>query len=289
MTAIILRRRKLGRTSAREIAACSATGIKVVRNWMPRDWADAGQLIDYVFRWGCTSESSRPEAKTVNTAQAIRWCSNKRQGRLDMQEAGVPVPKTWGSVEEWFNAIPAGEIKAVVARPEIHAQGRHLLLSNNPAKFNQFAQAHGSIYLSEYIKKVAEYRVLVCQGRVVWVAQKTPGNPEDVAWNVARGGRFDNVRWAAWPMEVIKAAIAAANVSKTDFCGVDVMSDEDGKPYVLEVNSAPSQTSPYRQSCLAKAFDYIVKNGKQHFPSPAAYMGWKDVIHPAVRGKDDDA
>ena len=143
-----------------------------------------------------------------------------------------------------------------------------------------------SYYISEFIDKEHEYRVFVCQNRAVWVAKKTPGNPEDVAWNVAAGGRFDNVRWGEWPLQVIRAALQAARVSGTDFCGVDVMVDYDGNPYVLEVNSAPSQTSPYRQQCVAKAFDYIVRNGKQHFDGVERITSWKDVIHPAVWSRD---
>jgi hypothetical protein len=62
------------------------------------------------------------------------------------------------------------------------------------------------------------------------------------------------------------------------------MVDAEGRPYVLEVNSAPSQTSEYRQRCVAKCFDYIVENGKQHFDTPPIISNWKDVIHPAVAG-----
>ena len=294
MSAIILRRRKLGRAT-KHVAEKMQQECSVVHNWVSRDWNGLGGVMDpiTVFRWGCTSSlqglTHEPVTTVVNTADSIHWCSNKRQGRLDMQAAGVPVPKTWGSVEEWFDTIPAGTVAPVVIRPERHAQGRHLLLSSNKRELYSFAGYHGSVYLSEYIEKVAEYRVLVCQNRVVWVAKKTPGNPEDVAWNVAQGGRFDNVRWGEWPLAVIRAALAAAKVSKTDFCGVDVMVDAEDKPYVLEVNSAPSQTSPYRQQCLAKAFDYIVLNGKKHFDDVEdnGRKTWKSYIHPAVRNDDE--
>lgn len=291
MSAIILRRRKLGRAT-RHVAEAMKSSCKVVRNWRPKDWRNTGGVMDAltVFRWGCTSSLTGLVASenttVVNSAEAIHWCSNKRQGRLDMQEAGVPVPKTWGSVAEWWEDIPAGTVDRVVARPQRHAQGRNLLYTNRALELKEFENAHGSVYLSEYIKKVAEYRVLVCQNRVVWVAKKTPGNPEDVAWNVAQGGRFDNVRWSDWPLAVIRAALAAAKVGKLDFAGVDVMVDDEGKPYVLEANSAPSQTSPYRQQCLAKAFDHIAQNGKKHFED-VTIGSWKDCIHPAVRNNDD--
>lgn len=286
MSAIILRRRKLGRAT-RHVAEKMQQECSVVRVW--RDLIPVA--TSFIFRWGCVNQLPgwTNEVAVVNTAASIGWCADKRQGRLDMQAAGVPVPKTWGSVEEWFDAIPAGTVAPVVIRPERHAQGRHLLLSSNKRELYSFAGYHGSVYLSEYIEKVAEYRVLVCQNRVVWVAKKTPGNPEDVAWNVAQGGRFDNVRWGEWPLAVIRAALAAAKVSKTDFCGVDVMVDAEDKPYVLEVNSAPSQTSPYRQQCLAKAFDYIVLNGKKHFDDVEdnGRKTWKSYIHPAVRNDDE--
>lgn len=296
MTAIILRRRKLGRTSCREIAAASTTSISVVRNWRQLDLRRVRQAPKYLFRWGCTSTWEGPRryedgdygsyvTETVNSSESIHWCSNKKQGRLDMQAAGVPVPETWAE-EEFFEEDRDDGL--YVVRPSNHSQGKNLLvLSNDVLMSTDLDEVYTGGYISRLIDKVAEYRVFVCQNRAVWVAKKTPGNPDQVAWNVAQGGRFDNVRWGDWNMDVVDAALQAARVSGTDFCGVDVMVDAEGMPYVLEVNSAPSQTSPYRQQCVAKAFDYIVRNGKQHFPNVEA-ESWRDVIHPALLGERDD-
>lgn len=281
MTAnVIIRRRKLGKGSTNGIVVAMTAVASVVRNWIDHVPANAG----YVFRWGCTSNV--PSGVTVvNTADSIHWCSDKRQGRLDMQAAGVSVPDTWAAEE--FPTTLCGDNGEYVLRPERHAQGRHLWTGSfdDIARLVESGTAAGG-YVSRLIAKVAEYRVMVCCNRVVWVAQKTPGNPDDVAWNVAQGGRFDNVRWGQWPVAVVAEALKAAKVSKTDFCGVDVMVDEDGTPFVLEVNSAPSQTSPYRQSCLAKAFDYIIENGKEHFPD-IGVRNWKDAVHPALREVDE--
>jgi glutathione synthase/RimK-type ligase-like ATP-grasp enzyme len=126
--------------------------------------------------------------------------------------------------------------------------------------------------------------VFVGSGRAVWVAQKTPGNPEDVAWNVAQGGRFDNVRFNDWPLKVVKTAIEAFNYTDLDFGGVDVIVDNNNA-YVLEINSAPSQTSPYRQECVAKYFDYVVKNGKNRIELIKEKGGYLKFIHPAIDNK----
>lgn len=282
--AILLRRRKLGRGSTNGIKDAMENEAQVVRNWRTGDWPREPPA--YIFRWGCTSNVPYEEGYTiVNSARSIHWCSDKKQGRLDMQSAGVPVPETW-TIPEFLEEDRCDGM--YVVRPARHAQGRELLTVDRDEMFGGILPPqYEDGYISEFIDKVAEYRVMVVQGRAVWVAHKTPGNPEDVAWNVAAGGRFDNVRWGNWPLFVVKAALQAAVVSGTDFCGVDVMVDAAGNPYVLEVNSAPSQTSPYRQQCVAKAFDYIVTNGKEHFPNVERVENWRDVIHPAVWSRDN--
>lgn len=284
---IILRRRKLGRGSTTGIRAGMQQPVLTVRNFRQKDLRAVGSEVGYLFRWGCTSSLSElglPAASTtVNSAESIQWCSNKRSSRLEMQEAGVPVPQTWAS--ESFSRYEEGEF---VARPATHAQGRHLVYGSAA----MITLYHGG-YVSRLINKAAEYRVFVAQNRAVWVAQKTPGNPSQVAWNVAQGGRFDNVAWGEWPKRVVQAALAAAKVGKAhglDFCGVDVMVDAEGNPYVLEVNSAPSQTSPYRQQCVAKVFDYIILNGKEHFEDvpDSPRRTWKSYIHPAIWTKSNE-
>jgi glutathione synthase/RimK-type ligase-like ATP-grasp enzyme len=277
MNAVIFRRRKLGRTSAREISRYSKENILNVRNdqrFPPN--------IDIVFRWGCTS--NLPAGVTVvNTAEAIHQVSDKSSFRKLTADAGL-APKTWLSFQDWHDETVGGVQKKVVVRRATHHQGRFLDLCeyyeeliSACAKYDE-----GNYYISEYIPKVAEYRVFIVSGRVVWVAQKTPGNPDDVAWNVARGGRFDNVRWDDWPLKAVRVAREAFLLSSLDFGGVDVMVDAEGNAYVLEINSAPSQTSPYRQECTAKAFDYIVRHGKERIDVTKERGGYRKFIHPCL-------
>jgi hypothetical protein len=245
-------------------------------------WPDDVRIV---FRWGCTTNV--PAGTTVvNSAESIHWCSNKRQGRLDMQAAGVSVPESF-AVGTGNQPIPYPLTRDKwVGRPTQHAQGRKLVVGTTAECVRQVSLWGGG-YISRLIDKVAEYRVAVICNRIAWVAKKTPGNPNQVAWNVAQGGHFDNVPWNDWPIEVCKEALKAAKIGGTDFCGVDIMVDAAGKPYVLEINSAPSQTSPYRQGCFAKCFDYIVQNGKEHFPDPERIKTYKSMIHPALRTKND--
>lgn len=278
---VILRRRKLGNTSCREIAAAMAMPVQVHRNdkVFPGRW-----LGNYLFRWGCTSNVPN-DYIIVNQSKAIHLVSDKTAFRKLLAEAEL-CTRTRFDIDDvdhhqWRAGFFNGE--TVIVRPRNHAQGRNLYHCKSYEELEAAVERCGDgYYINEYIEKVAEYRVFVAQGRAVWVAQKTPGNPEDIAWNVAKGGRFDNVRWDDWPLRVIKAAIEGFNLSGLDFGGVDVMVDAEGKPYILEINSAPSQTSPYRQSCVAKVFDYIIQNGKAAIPLTQERGGYRKFIHPAV-------
>jgi len=279
---IIIRRKGLGMTSCREIAAQTNNQFTVVRNdkLMPKN-------VNFCVRWGCTSNI--PTQNVLNTARAIHEVNDKLGFRRVLEDSGERLaPKTWFTTEAWLK--DAEKYPNVILRPSRHAQGRNLLFvnKNNQGDLNKmysFTRKHPYYYIGEFIDKVSEFRVFIVSGRVVSVAQKTPGNPDDIAWNVAKGGRFDNVRWDAWNLKAIKQAVKAFNLTTLDFGGVDVMIDKDNNSYILEINSAPSLTSPYRQSCMAKAFDYIVDNDKKRIPLVNELGGYAKFIHPAISDK----
>lgn len=298
--AIILRRRKLGRTSCKEISRLSRSGIVSIRNDKP---IPAGH--NYLFRWGTTSNI--PAGMTVvNDAKAIHWAADKANSRKLMADAGLS-PKTWLNKADFYDDnLEEGEdnlgwplvkfkqdVKTeYIIRPNVHAQGKNVHFSESPSEIYDIISDYGegNYYISEFIDKKSEFRVFVVSGRVACVAKKTPADEKAIAWNVAQGGRFDNVRWGEWPLEAIRVAIEAFKMSGLDFGGVDVMVDAEGKAYVLEINSAPSLTSPYRQECMAKCFDWIVENGKGHIETGDGEndhrLTWRAYVHPAVAKKN---
>ena len=271
-TAVILRRKKLGKTSCNGIVQFSHSDIQVVRN-------DAViPAADVYIRWGCTSTIPHIDSSiVVNTTGPIHTVGDKAGFRAILDAVAL-CPRTWFDVLD----VPPRECPVIV-RPQVHAQGKQVYFCESSAQmFNAIERCGPGYYISKFIDKVAEYRVFVAQGRAVWVAKKTPGNPEDVAWNVARGGRFDNVRWSDWPIKGVKLAIRGFLLSELDFGGVDIMVDAENNWYILEINSAPSQTSPYRQECVAKVFDYIIENGKDTIPIADRIGGYLKFIHPTL-------
>ena len=283
MSTVLLRRRRLGRGSCRGISEKSTTSIGVVRSWLIGQDGPP-ERDDLVIRWGCTANVE--SNNVLNTARAIHQVNDKAGFRMWLMEHMLTGDRLDGLVPmTYLDDDFASEYDDVdvIVRPANHSRGRdvHRCLSMSAVRSAMRTCGTGA-YISEYIPKVAEYRVFVVQGRAVAVAEKTPANREDIAWNVAQGGRFDNVSWDNWPLQAVRKSIEAFNLSELDFGGVDVMVDADGKAYVIEINSAPSLTSDYRQECMAKAFDWIVLHGKERIPMIEVRGGYRKFIHPAV-------
>lgn len=289
MSTLILRRRKLGLGSCRGLVQQMQTPVQAIRNdTLERRGMPHG--ITQVIRWGCTS--SVDCGNVLNTARAIHEVNNKRDFRMKLQDEGEDlVPLTIrDALNNGGRTVLMGNITyPCIVRPTHHHQGRRLWVCRNHAELrNATARCTEGWYASELINKTAEYRVFVVQGRVASVARKTPGNPNDIAWNVAQGGRFDNVRWDEWPLQAVRKSVEAFNLSSLDFGGVDVMVDDNNTSYIIEINSAPSLpmnedgTPSYRQLCMAKCFDYIVRNSKDRIPLREGRGGYRKFIHPAV-------
>ena len=278
----ILRRRGLGLGSTKAIKELSQHEITIIRN----DKLPEFKLKDVILRWGCVSTiPADPDITiTLNKSAAISVVSNKSFFRSVLQ-ANVPeiIPKTW------FNYHDPNITYPCILRPATHAQGKNLFLCQT---FEGLQKAYlytpcfvqDKYYISEYIPKVAEYRVCFIQGLVAWVANKIPKDPQAIAWNVAQGSKFENVSWKKWPIDVIETAHKAYLISGLYFGGVDVIVDKDGRSYVLEINSAPSHTSPYRKQCTTKCIDYGVTNKNfAHLPQNENFKKYGKWLHPALK------
>ena len=274
----ILRRIGLGLGSTKAIQELSQHEITIVRN----DKLPEFQENDVILRWGCTSSINNvyTHPKVLNKADNINLVNNKRSFRNVLQQLSPEiVPKTWFCREDPNITYPC------IIRPGKHAQGRNIILANSKNLIPEHTHpTFYNMYISEYIPKVAEYRVCFIQGRVAWVANKIPANPSNIAWNVAQGSKFENVSWKSWPIDVIETAHKAYKVSGLYLGGVDIMVDKDGRSYVLEINSAPSHTSPYRKKCTTKCIDYgITNNDFTHLIPDENFKKYGKWLHPALK------
>ena len=273
---ILLRRKRLGNTSAKGIKQFLSNNIEIVRNDK-----EITENVDLLIRWGCTSKVS--SKNTLNKSDSIHAVNNKIESRLKMEENNISTPKVFKSSAE--AKYPC------IMRPTKHSQGRNLWLCNSHADVSRFSNKKIikklGYYLSEYIEKEREFGVFVFDNRITSVIEKIGKNNESnksIAWNVAQGTHsFQNINWADWPIDVCVESLKAIKLFDLDFGRVDVIYKE-GKPYILEINSAHSLTSPYRQEVFAKCVDYLIENGKaQNEIDFNKVKTYKSIIHPALR------
>lgn len=271
------------------------------RAYMTDDPVPLPTSVSMVVRWGTTARlpteiSSRVTGVTIQVPSTVPCLNNSagitevgnKQGFVRTLKEATLDPMNTNSFDN--TSVPDDSIQyPLIVRPRVHAQGREVIKVNNS---NELQQATSRLkmrdgwYARPYINKVSEYRVYVVHGRVVTVARKTPSNPDAIAWNVAQGGRFDVVRWDDWPLAACHLAVKAFELSGLDFSGVDMMLDDEGTPYVIELNSAPSLpfnsdgTPSYRHKCMAKAFNWIDEHGRE--TEPVSDNGWRGLIHPSI-------
>jgi len=273
----MLRRPKLGRSSCKGITDYSKAGVTYWTNG--RSNPPKPDNLDLVIRWGTTSNV---ECKRVlNKSEAIHKVADKAGFRKLLSDNGL----TGVVISDLPNLLTA--VGSWVIRPKYHQQGKKLWVVNNSTTAEErgaiVANAGPGWYAAPLFSKTKEYRVCFVQGRVAWVAEKIPSDPNQVAWNVAQGGTFNNVSWGSWNLRVVRVAREAFLLSGLDFGGVDIMVNKYNNTFVLEMNSAPSLTSPYRQECMAKCFDWIVKSeDKEPIPVVSSLGGWRKFIHPAI-------
>jgi glutathione synthase/RimK-type ligase-like ATP-grasp enzyme len=283
----LLRRRKLGKTSCDSISDNMFKkfnkDVLVLRN----DYIEENTNYGIVIRWGCTSSINSDYV--INEAKHIHLTSDKAGCRKLMQDNGISVPFSFFEHEDAIKFLSENRNSKIIGRQQFHHQGRKIQVSDSVEVLD-----HDSIsdYWSEFIDKDREFRIFTFFGKVIMVAEKIPHDKSKVAWNNYGGGStFVNVKWDSWPIKECVEAIKATNLIGIDFAGVDVMT-KGNNCYILELNSAHSLTSDYRQSTFSKALNWLVdeigKSGKKpdHFEL-GKVKTYKGVILPVIRERED--
>lgn len=160
---------------------------------------------------------------------------NKNAGKYDklqalekIRDAGVLVP--------YFSRDPDELTCPILGRKLKHERGKDIVpVFAKDIKY-QYLKASGKCdFYVQFIPIAAEYRVWVYRRRHLATYEKYLGGPID-SQNVYDFG----FRYMDLPPEELQApAAAAVQALELDFGAVDLLKGEDGRNYILEVNTAP--------------------------------------------------
>ncbi len=182
--------------------------------------------------------------KVYNTGRAVERTVDKAMTSFLLHHHGVSTPDTWvcESRGEAENIVSQENSRGIglVIKPLFGSQGNGVRLIKPGDKLPVPMQQHvdGLYYLQRYVDSGEgqwhDHRVFVIQGKAIAAMVR-----HGASWvnNVALGGRCEALPLSG---ELISLAEAASKAVDIDYCGVDIIRDQDGKAYVLEVNSIPA-------------------------------------------------
>jgi RimK family alpha-L-glutamate ligase len=198
-----------------------------------------GSLEQVVFRMDALAMLQQVGTKIWNPPRAIETCVDKYLTLERLRSAGLPVPQTHvcQTAEEAFAAAESlgGQ---VILKPLFGSEGKGLERPRNSEELRNLVthwlQAGRILYLQEFIDHPGWDLRLLLIGDRAWSMRRS--NPDDWRTNASRGATVSP--WLATPDELSLARRAAQAVGAV-VAGVDLLYGKNGKPYLLEVNSAP--------------------------------------------------
>lgn len=227
------------------LAALKEEGVKIEGGTNGPNKKDLGILI----RWGAAKLVGKP-IKVINNAKSIQLASNKLESLKVLADNDIRVPKVYAP-----NKVEA-ENFPVLGRKVHHIAGNDIVLCLQKRDIPE-ATKLGCTYFTQYIPKTKEYRVHVFDGQVIKTSEKKLTDPslnkDPWIWNYDEGYTYMVVKEK--PLPTVRAsAIAAVECLGLTFGAVDVIVGDDGKAYVLEVNTAPGLQTDTSLSAYVEKF-----------------------------------
>lgn len=197
-----------------------------------------GSLEAVTMRLAILHALEKLGVRVVNKARAIEACTDKSLASFLLQRALVATPETFATQNlAQARAIARRECHngPLVLKPLFGAQGWGIKLIESETDIPSAEEARGVFYLQRFVgpsrPPYEDMRILIANGTIVAAMRRCSSH-----W-------ITNVRQGAKPVAVTpsleegRLALAAAHALNTEIAGVDLITNAQGAPLVLEVNS----------------------------------------------------
>ncbi len=199
-----------------------------------------GSLEQVVFRMDALVRLQAAGIQVLNPPKAIECAVDKYLTTARLAEAGLPVPETVvcetaAYAMEVFAAL-GGD---VVIKPIFGSEGRGIVRVSDPdlalRTFRTIERTQSVLYLQRFVDHPGcDLRVMVLNGRILGGMQRCC--PDDFRVNVSRSG---HARQITLTSEQEEWAIRSAQAVGAPLAGIDLLTDREGRSYVIEVNGVP--------------------------------------------------
>jgi RimK family alpha-L-glutamate ligase len=198
-------------------------------------------LEQIIFRVDVLHRLENLGVRVINSAAAIEKSVDKYYTSSLLEDAGIPTPRTIVT-ERFEEAVAAFDELGgdVIVKPLFGSEGVGMVRVSDRdlahRVFRTLELGRYVYYLQEYIPHQEwDIRAFVLGGRLLAAMTRRAPNG---SWktNVAQGAQSESLRLDP-ALEAL--SLRTAQLVGADYAGVDIVCDQHGRPYVLEVNGIP--------------------------------------------------
>lgn len=194
------------------------------------------------FRLDLLSAIEKIGIKLINSRESLEIASDKFLSSLYLTVHKIPTPKTI-ICENSIDALKAYEElgEDILLKPLYGSKGIGIIRINNKDfaenVLNALGQLNEVFYLQEFVEHYnRDIRILVINNQVIASMHRISDNWKT---NIHAGAHMRPLKINE---ELKELAIKAAEITKTDIAGVDIMESNEGYQ-VIEINSIPGFTA----------------------------------------------
>ncbi len=200
----------------------------------------AGSLEQVVFRMDLMHAFKLSGRPILNPPRAIEICVDKYLTNVRLMNAGLPVPATV-VCQLADDALVAFDSLGgdVVVKPLFGSEGRGMVRVTDRElawrTFHAIEQTRGILYLQQFIPHPGwDVRAFVLNNQVIAAMKRT--NSGDWRTNVAQGGTAEKYELSSHETSL---AVRAAAATGAIVAGVDLIQNDRGEWFIIEVNAVP--------------------------------------------------
>lgn len=199
-----------------------------------------GSLEQVVFRMDVLARLTAAGVTVVNSPRSMECAVDKFLTTARLEAVGLTVPATM-TCQDSEAAMAAFERLGgdVVVKPLFGAEGRGICRVSDPdlafRTFRTLERTGAVLYIQEFIRHPGfDVRVLILDGDLLGAMKRF--SVDDFRTNVSRSARTETHQPTTTEIEM---ALAAARTVGARIAGVDLLYDEAGRCFVIEVNAVP--------------------------------------------------
>lgn len=199
-----------------------------------------GSLEQVVFRMDALARLAAAGVEVVNSPRSMECAVDKFLTTTKLEAVGLPVPATV-TCQDSETAMDAFDRLGsdVVVKPLFGAEGRGICRVSDPdlafRTFRTLERTGAVLYLQEFIQHPgSDVRILILDGEVLGAMKRFSEN--DFRTNVSRSAQAATHQPTAAEVEM---ALKATEAVCAKISGVDLLYDESGRAFVIEVNAVP--------------------------------------------------